>query len=1522
MIRALLQPLRFQNRLLPPLTHTASIASFPHTVKKTDCIYRHEVPPRIRTMSVSANSRQQFEQQFEATSGATNAVWIHNDTYGSRSGHNLKALAGDIEADVCIVGSGIAGVSIAYELVTRGKHVVLLEAREVLSGETGRTSGHLSNALDDGYLEIQKKHGTEGAKAAAESHTWALNYVGELARKLGIDCEYRQVPAYTISQYSRNDPKHAEDLEEIKKEVQLAQQLGIDVEFNEGLQVKGWSSEPGRPDQRDGAVWRNQATFHPTKYVNGVLGFLLKQPSFKGFTQTRVMSVNEPGIEILGVGNKHVEVKTQHGNTVTCSYAVEATNIPLQKLSVVAEMEYDRTYCIAVRIPKGSVEDCLIYDTAEEYKYVRLTGCDETDDYLVVGGMDHKVGQENTGGRFKELETWARERFPQAGAVDYMWSGQVFEPVDYMAFIGLNQGCKRTFIVTGDSGNGLTHGVIAGRLIADEIENQHNSWADLYSPKRKMSIVKSATTMLAHDMQINSQYKRFLQTDITDIEDLVPGSGGVMNPKTQKPIAVYKDENGNVTKVSALCPHMKGVLIPLITALHYAYPAAVFIYYIASSAVTICTLQSSVDRARHMYLGTLASLMVAFIFTFAVELGLLLTVSLLEGCLAQIRPDIVIGLLSPILIFGVLVADLFGTEAPVWRTYIGPFVLAALVEPLLVTLNQAAESPSGWRWPEYMALGAVAVREVLAVSILVLYTSGRPRAEETSSPDDTERQPLLQKTDNTVIHGSAGRYGSTQIDDSNGATQSDEQQIGDSSTVKAKAKSKDKAESPYERRRREARERMEKRLRQEGNWFLYMKSFTVFLPYIWPAGDRVLQLHAVLVGVCLFANNALNVLIPRQMGVLTDSLSGANDENPWVQVVIFATLRLTASEAGISLARQWLWIPVENYSTTALSSAAYSHVLNLSADFHDSKGISELSMAIQSGQSLTGLLDSICFHALPMMIDLCLAFVYLSTNFGPYEGLITVATAVIFFHIATRMLAKLSEPRKSEVSAWFHEHYVLQAGIQGWSTVTCFNQVPYEENRYAEAVKDRVTKSETVYIGYLFAYAFQYLVLLAGLLAGSFLAVYQVASKQATAGQFIMLLTYWGQLVSPLNYFAGLGKTISRNLVQAEQLLEIMQRKPSVLNKNGAPALELSGARVRFDKVGFSYDGKKKILSNVSFEAPPGTTVAFVGATGAGKSTILKLLGRFYDVNEGSITIDGQDIRDVDQCSLRDQIGIVPQAPVLFNDTIMNNVRYARLSATDDEVFDACRAACVHDQVMGFTDGYETRVGERGVKVSGGELQRLAIARAILKQPSIVLLDEATSSVDTETEQKIQEAFGSLCAGRTTFIVAHRLSTVMNAHVIMVVSGGEIIEHGSHDTLIAKGGKYSELWSKQFFAKPKPRLSADLDPVDGIHATPQRHTVETSKGKANGNSSSQEGSDDTAVHTPSGHWREGSKLNPDAPMFTPRATGAPVSLSKSPEAAGKSLSDEDQNTIPEKQPLQERNTNQEPTENGGGSSQP
>jgi glycine/D-amino acid oxidase-like deaminating enzyme/nitrite reductase/ring-hydroxylating ferredoxin subunit len=421
----------------------------------------------------------------------------------------------------------------------------------------GRTSGHLANDLDDGYTAIAKKHGNSGAKAAAESHTYALKRVGEIANQLGIECEYRILNGYDISQYPTTSNEHASDMKEIVEDGRKANEVGIAAEYKEGFAIKGWT---GSIDQRDAVIYPGQATFHPTKYLIGVLKFLEKQPNFSCYTYTRAIEVEEKGVEILGMGHKDVFVKTLGGQTIKCRDAVEATCIPLQKLSVVAQEEYYRTYCIAVRVPKGSVEDCLLYDSNEIYKYVRLTECDEKDDYLVVGGGDHKVGQGDTIAPFRELEAWTRERFSHAGTVDYKWSGQVFEPVDYMAFIGKNQGKKHTYIVTGDSGNGLTHGVLAGRLIADEITGTPNPWAQLYNPSRLGSIAKSLPSMVSHDLQINAQYKRFVQSDIKDIEDLVPGDGGVLNPTGGKPVACYKDDQGNVHKFSALCPHLKGVV--------------------------------------------------------------------------------------------------------------------------------------------------------------------------------------------------------------------------------------------------------------------------------------------------------------------------------------------------------------------------------------------------------------------------------------------------------------------------------------------------------------------------------------------------------------------------------------------------------------------------------------------------------------------------------------------------------------------------------------------------------------------------------------------------------------------------------------------------------------------------------------------------------------------------------------------------------------------------------------------------
>ncbi|KAI4863351.1 hypothetical protein F4820DRAFT_377649 [Hypoxylon rubiginosum] len=929
--------------------------------------------------------------------------------------------------------------------------------------------------------------------------------------------------------------------------------------------------------------------------------------------------------------------------------------------------------------------------------------------------------------------------------------------------------------------------------------------------------------------------------------------------------------------------------------LHYVYPLVVFLYFAVTSAVAVCTLQTSeAAKAVHVRRNTIFYLLLFSIATYVAQI--ILKVIEIVSWGRWPSQDTIIGLLSCVLIFGIQQNSLANHTGSVWYPFYGSWLIALVLEPVHAALlfiaarEQIPVDPIPHdKLPLFLQLDAsiVILRCVIVLAAILAYFLWRQSV--IGSDDDEERAPLIPKPNQRS-------NGADTSGDSGYGTNSDATNTEATNTETANSPSD--PESPWERQERISREKIEKRLQNEGSWIAYVKGFFIFVPYIWPVHNRRLQIYAGLVGVCLLAGNALNFFIPRQYGAVLDSLSGVSGSNPWVQVAIFAGLRLLASEAGISLLRQMLWLPVEYYSEEALTVAAYSHIMNLSSEFHDSKSSSDLIVAISNGTSISNMLESICFQALPMMIDLVIAFTYLSTKFGPYEGFITIATGAAFIQTATHIIASFKEKRKKMVKTYFEEHYIRQAGIQGWQTVSAFNQVPYEERRYGVAVQSHIEAAKSLYSSYFVGHAFQYLILLAGLLAGAFLAVYQITHGQATAGDFVMLLTYWGQLTSPLRFFSQLGKSISQDLVHAERLLDVMMTKPTVVEKPDARPLKLKGGKVEFRNVSFSYDKKKDILKGVKVSVPSGTTVAFVGATGAGKSTILKLLDRFYDVTSGSILIDGQDIRDVTISSLRQSIGIVPQSPILFDDTVINNIRYARLSATDEEVYSACKAAAIHEHIMGFTEGYKTRVGERGVKLSGGELQRIAIARAILKQPEIVLLDEATSSVDTDTEQKIQEGLRALCQGRTTFIVAHRLSTVMNADTIFVVANGEIAEQGNHEDLIAKEGKYAELWSKQIFVKPKEakedKQNGDVadtmlagaaqtdgstdEPVNGAdsNGTQTVSTPTVSKsivaGKVNGQ----------AVKTPNGHKKEGSKLNPGAPEFTPRSTAAPNHANTSP----------------------------------------
>lgn len=370
-----------------------------------------------------------------------------------------------------------------------------------------------------------------------------------------------------------------------------------------------------------------------------------------------------------------------------------------------------------------------------------------------------------------------------------------------------------------------------------------------------------------------------------------------------------------------------------------------------------------------------------------------------------------------------------------------------------------------------------------------------------------------------------------------------------------------------------------------------------------------------------------------------------------------------------------------------------------------------------------------------------------------------------------------------------------------YETVKYFNAEQYEFKRYRGAVQDYQTAEYKVLISLNVLNVSQNLIFMLGLLVMCFIAAYQVTTGRRKVGDFVALLTYMAQLQNPLNYFATFYRSIQSAMINSERLLELFKEQPSVVDEADAKELPSCQGEIRFNNVQFSYDRRKPALNGMDFRCAPGTTTALVGESGGGKSTAFRLLFRFYNLEDGSIQIDGHDVKSITIDSLRRHIGVVPQDTVLFNETLMYNLKYANPSVTDSQVYDACRAASIHDKILTFPDGYDARVGERGLKLSGGEKQRVAIARAILKDPRIILLDEATAALDSETEDHIQTALDKLSQGRTTLVIAHRLSTITTADQILVLHAGRVAERGTHQELLSLNQRYATMWRKQIRAQ-------------------------------------------------------------------------------------------------------------------------
>lgn len=370
-----------------------------------------------------------------------------------------------------------------------------------------------------------------------------------------------------------------------------------------------------------------------------------------------------------------------------------------------------------------------------------------------------------------------------------------------------------------------------------------------------------------------------------------------------------------------------------------------------------------------------------------------------------------------------------------------------------------------------------------------------------------------------------------------------------------------------------------------------------------------------------------------------------------------------------------------------------------------------------------------------------------------------------------------------------------------YETVKYFNAETYEFQRYRNAVNKFQSAEYKVLFSLNLMNVTQNMVFMLGLLVTCFIAAWQVTTGQQEVGKFATLVIYMGQLQSPLNFFGTFYRMIQSAMINSERMLELFKEQPTVVDSPNAKTLPTCQGDLRFNDVHFSYDNRKPALQGLDFHCAPGTTTAFVGESGGGKSTVFRLLYRFYNIMSGSIQIDGHDVEDLTIDSVRRHIGVVPQDTVLFNESLMYNLKYANQDATDEQVYAACRAASIHDKILTFPDQYETKVGERGLRLSGGEKQRVAIARTILKDPRIIMLDEATAALDTETEQHIQEAFTKLAQGRTMLIIAHRLSTITHADQILVLHKGKVAERGTHEELLEKNGHYAAMWKKQIRAQ-------------------------------------------------------------------------------------------------------------------------
>ncbi|HEU5338884.1 MAG TPA: ABC transporter ATP-binding protein/permease, partial [Sulfuricaulis sp.] len=565
------------------------------------------------------------------------------------------------------------------------------------------------------------------------------------------------------------------------------------------------------------------------------------------------------------------------------------------------------------------------------------------------------------------------------------------------------------------------------------------------------------------------------------------------------------------------------------------------------------------------------------------------------------------------------------------------------------------------------------------------------------------------------------------------------------------------------------------------------------LPYLWEFRGRV-----VLALAFLALANVANVSVPLVLKEIVDALDPTKSllALPVFFLIAYGLLRLGNSLFGEL--RDVVFAKVTQRSIRRVALKVFEHLHNLSLRFHLERQTGGMSRDIERGTAgIRFLLNFMLFNILPTLLEIGFVAIILLVKYDPWFFIVTIATLVgyVVFTLIVTEWRMIFRRNMNEMDSKANTRAI--DSLLNYETVKYFNNEKFEAGRYDETLQSWEKAAVRNQTSLSFLNSGQGAIIAAGVTLLMFMAGRGVVQGTMSIGDLVLVNAFLIQLYMPLHFLGFVYREIRHSLADMERMFGLLEQGGEVADKPDARELKITGGEIRFEHVGFGYDSRRQILQEVSFTVPSGHKVAVVGASGAGKSTLSRLLFRFYDATAGRILIDGQDIRDVAQKSLRRAIGIVPQDTVLFNDSIYYNIAYGRPEATREEIIEAARSAHIHDFVETLPDKYDTLVGERGLKLSGGEKQRVAIARTLLKNPPILVFDEATSALDSRTEKAIQAELQEIATNHTTLVIAHRLSTIMDADQILVMEHGRIVERGTHGELLAQNGAYAHMWALQ-----------------------------------------------------------------------------------------------------------------------------